>query len=737
MELSRGEKDATVYGTEPHLLSVKENDDQWIHRPPLQYDVPLDEGALPSSDSSATSYRFERYIFRAVLNALGPVIVTLFYFLILRYYLWEPAENGIIPSRPVNSRGVFFAWLILSIFVLDWAKSGLAGFEATALMKPEYAPLDGRKFMWHIDRGWGSLSSWWQVLLLTFRYVYKKIRAGKEPLEWEGPGLLWFYLAFCSFLFYAAVPLSGLSMEPTEALQLAKRAITISGTNQTTFQMQPSNAVADLASYSWRQGRPTTPDGATILYAPDGTPDVSSTFYEDMIQSDYQSRLLNNSSTLNSTITFFSGPEVSERAHGRAWGMLTSISCMPAHPYRDLQLLNVTAINNWTSPIWSATSKDYANGTSGPYTTSGMEPVHFAEGSALGLKYQYLMASDLGIFFGIARYDNETRMPVLGAIELVMWQAFDTILGHIPDETFKNMSSHPLVESSFSSRDNKTYLGYGVRCSVNSTVGAATISPVTNTFKDFKTQVASLKATRAGAQITTSSGVLALQSLVFAAFTSVYLGYEDFPKCSPTAVFCTGPVGANLATNGIPEFPPVQKAPPGSDSEVTGGLMQYPTISPERMNLAMYKLFGEITIGVMSTGPGNWTSTANETSDLGLSGLDPAHDIEQGRVPFSVVLVLLLLWAVVTVLPQLLLPGFLFERRWGEVLDGFAMFRFGAEWRESVHSLQSTELDGPGAASLSEIPGMIGDLKAGETETGFVGLSRERAELRKTYSYAR
>lgn len=737
MELSRGDKAATVYDTEPHLLSVKENDDQWIHRPPLQHDVPLDEGALPLSESSATSYRFERYIFRAVLNALGPVIVTLFYFLILRYYLWEPAENDIIPSRPVDSRGVFFAWLILSIFVLDWAKSGLAGFEATALMKPEYAPLDGRKFMWHIDRGWGSLSSWWQVLLLTFRYVLKKIRGGKRPVEWEGPGLLWFYLAFSSFLFYVVVPLSGLSMEPTEALQLAKRAITIVGTNQTTFHMQPSNSVAELASYRWRQGRPTTPEGTTILYAPDGTADVSSTFYEDIIQSDYQSRLLNNSSTLNRTITFFSGPEVSERAHGRAWGMLTSISCMPAHPYRDLQLLNVTAINNWTSPLWTTTSKDYAGGTD-PYISSGIEPMHFAEGISLGLKYQYLMASDLDIFSTGASYTNETDLPVLGAVELVMWQAFNTIVGYIPDETFKNLSSHPLVESSFSSRDNKTYLGYGVRCSVNSTVGAATISAVTNTFKDFKQQAANLRTARYGGDtITSFSGVMALQSLVYSAFTTVYLGYMGPPRCDSISVICNGPVGANLATNGAPVTTPIQKAPPGSESEYTGGFMQYPTISPERMNLAMYKLFGEIATGVMATGPGNWTSTPNATSDLGLSGLEPANDIVQGRVPYRAVLVLLLLWTVVTVLPQLLLPGFLLERRWGEVLDGFAMFRFGAEWRESVHSLQSTELDGPGTASLSEIPGMIGDLKAGETGTGFVGLSRERAELRRVYSYAR
>lgn len=99
-------------------------------------------------------------------------------------------------------------------------------------------------------------------------------------------------LDFCGFtscssvLFYAAVPLAGLSPEPGTALQLGERPVMVQGTNQSSFDIQPSNNVAELASSRWRVGRPTDPEGAAILYAPEGTADVSSTYYEDAIQSE-------------------------------------------------------------------------------------------------------------------------------------------------------------------------------------------------------------------------------------------------------------------------------------------------------------------------------------------------------------------------------------------------------------------------------------------------------------------
>lgn len=88
----------------------------------------------------------------------------------------------------------------------------------------------------------------WKVLVLALRYLRDNVKSRGRPVEWDGPGLLWLYLAFSSVLFYAAVPLVGLSLETGTALQLGKRPVMVQGTNQSTFDIQPSNNMAELAS---------------------------------------------------------------------------------------------------------------------------------------------------------------------------------------------------------------------------------------------------------------------------------------------------------------------------------------------------------------------------------------------------------------------------------------------------------------------------------------------------------
>lgn len=106
----------------------------------------------------------------------------------------------------------------------------------------------------------------------------------------------------------------------------------------------------------------------------------------------------------------------------------------------------------------------------------------------------------------------------------------------------------------------------------------------------------------------------------------------------------------------------------------------------------------------MATGPGNWT-------DPGLKGLDPITDIVPGVLPYQPVMALLALWTLLTILPQLLFPGSFFGRRWASVLDGFAMFRFGVEWRGAVKELRGRDLDSQDETSLRQVPGMVGDLE--------------------------
>lgn len=156
------------------------------------------------------------------------------------------------------------------------------------------------------------------------------------------------------------------------------------------------------------------------------------------------------------------------------------------------------------------------------------------------------------------------------------------------------------------------------------------------------------------------------------------------------------------------------------------------------MALAMHKLFGEVAIALMATGPGNWTDPA-------LKELNPITGIVPGVLPYQLIVALLALWTLLTVLPQLMAPSSFFGRRWASALDGFAMFHFGAEWRDAVHELRVGDLVSQDTTSLCDVPGMVGGLEprhvreaGGASQApGFVGLSRYMAELspNRLYTY--
>lgn len=218
------------------------------------------------------------------MNTLGPVAVTGFYFFIAIEFLRRPSVNHISPSRVLSGKGVFYAFFVLSVFVLEWAKSGLAGFEAWALMQPGLAPANANQLMWHTDRAWGSMSGLWMALLVIIDFVRHRKRKGQK---WRGPSGLWFYLACCSMIFFVAVPFAGVSMEPDISFRMSDSQIAIMGPNQSTFDTQQSVSAAQKADGRWRQGMPATPQGGTILYAPEGTRTASGAFLGDEARNIY------------------------------------------------------------------------------------------------------------------------------------------------------------------------------------------------------------------------------------------------------------------------------------------------------------------------------------------------------------------------------------------------------------------------------------------------------------------
>ena len=675
------------------------------------------------------------------MNILGPLFVTGLYAYTVFGFVRNPSVNDIVPYHFVNPKALFYAWIILSVFLLDWAKSGIAGFEAAALMKPALAPKSAMQLMWHLDRGWGSLSGWWKIVGTISKYTGDHLAAKHHGTlrRWRGPGILWFYPATSSLLFYIAVPLAGISIDPKDSFKLSKRQIIMLGVNETTFDVRTNAAVQGLASNSWRTGQPTTPKSPAIFYAKDGTRNASSTFYEDFIQDIYARDVLGQE-TADRTVTFFSGPPIAERAHGKAWGLLSSVSCSTT-ALDQLKLVgNVTGPNDWTTflgglfsgKLFTAYAND--NWTVDPMDTAGIDPVFRFADVSFGIDFQYVIATDTDGWLldgtdwapGNGHYSNTAlySLPNKGSFEVVVWQSIDT--GRTPDENFRNMSTNPLVTAF----KNGTNLCFGVQCTVESNVGFAKLDAAKRTYSNFEQRPANLShidlttAYEIGTPIMEYPGVFSLQSIVFGALSTVSMGYMGAPSCMPgTDKICNAFYGANLATGMVPTFGHLDPKALNSKYTTTGTLLQIPSISPERMTLAMYKIFGEAAAAMMSIGPANWTGE--------LHGLDPASDLVPGKIPWQIVLTLLCLWCAMTVIPQIWTFR---EPRWSSTLEAFEIFRFGAEWRDAIQQFKSNDFRDNDV--LLDMPGMIGDMTP-NAGNGFIGLTRIPAPPGRSYAKAK
>ncbi|THX19326.1 hypothetical protein D6D12_10734 [Aureobasidium pullulans] len=302
---------------------------------------------MASSAFDPPSYTMKRYIRRWIANTFGPPLVTISYLFIARYYLCVPPVNDVIDPPSISAGFIYYVWLMLSIFALDWAKSALAGFEAWALMDPRFAPRTALQLMWHTDRAWGSVSGWRKALILVCVDLCCRFSKRTARHDSKGPAGLWWFLASSSFLFYAAVPLSSLTMETRRAFKRSSRTINIVGPNEATFDTSISNVIAEQANSRWRLGNPTNPSSETVLYSPAGVGNGSNMYYwytiKDIFRQDWED--MRDPPHTGRNITFFSGPQVYERADGSAWGLLTSLSCSVNTPNdQEFKLLKVHEI---------------------------------------------------------------------------------------------------------------------------------------------------------------------------------------------------------------------------------------------------------------------------------------------------------------------------------------------------------------------------------------------------------
>ncbi len=210
-------------------------------------------------------------------------------------------------------------------------------------MHPRFATRTAMGLMWHADSKWSNALWWLRGLCsLIVSCIYRLGSVFRRRPSWtlyspSGPGALWYFLSLTTLLLFVSIPLSGITMELQDAFVLGSRQAPILGPHPASLNRKGPLAVYELVRANWRSGRPTTPGGNTILYAPAGTPRVSTSYYEDQIRS----------SKKNYKITIFAGPAVEEVVHGNAWGLEVNITCSSVA--KDaLKLISVTDFGNHT-----------------------------------------------------------------------------------------------------------------------------------------------------------------------------------------------------------------------------------------------------------------------------------------------------------------------------------------------------------------------------------------------------
>lgn len=107
-----------------------------------------------------------------------------------------------------------------------------------------------------------------------------------------------------------------------------------------------------------------------------------------------------------------------------------------------------------------------------------------------GLTYQYLMANNID-HINRDTCTNASEFPLRGRLELVIWQTYDPASSTIPDPSFKQLTTHPLVQPSLNTINNLTYHGYAISCAAQTSVGHATLSALKNTYSSFQPHPAS------------------------------------------------------------------------------------------------------------------------------------------------------------------------------------------------------------------------------------------------------
>ncbi|ODH46278.1 hypothetical protein GX48_07620 [Paracoccidioides brasiliensis] len=687
---------------------------------------PLDN--VPQPKDQPSGYKLRRFWLRTLIGVVVPPAVTGYFIFLVKYFL-ESQDEGINPLK-IGRAGANFAywsWFIIGIFGLNATKYGLVGVEAGMLMyTPSIGPKDGLQLMMHADRTWSGPTGWWKITQKVM-FLSRRRTASKQDGGGHFPSILWYILLVLSALPLIALPISGLCMEVGDGYiqntGMTSKKAEVLGRNVENFDSRETTSVLNRAFTGWSMGMPARLPGFGMMYT---RPELKRSDYDFL-------REIPNTFPPDSGIPeIFLTPQAPVPVSGTTWGLVIRYNCSSVSKISELTILNrFHEHGNNTLPKASSENNSYPLSDSvRPIDRTIAEGLVYLRDHRAGRIDNYAAVSEIAMTNAEKlRYDStfgqEYRAPGLDrdfVFEYVLYQNLDPPRPAHPDaggtdlfgqSVFDIMDmgidkSIPEIADRYNTlfdSNKKLNVVVGARCTSSSDVGIADVDGRTLSFSNFKRVDA--KAIRNA--------------------YSLDVGVKPFGAGAAELVLNTegdnpsrGKVGLQNIISSVDGRPYIDThysfVVPGyiQSKQLRNSLLQcHATYALELMydgaakydDLAQYIKFSNGSSGMSNIKFNSRSFFTHEN----LTAATPGKILTQGPLKHIwLPLYFLIPWTLVSVILTLMFSP---TPRWSDTLDGFSLFRFGADYADEVkghaeyYSTEDYEKCGP----LMDIPGLIGD----------------------------
>lgn len=569
------------------------------------------------------------------------------------------------------------------------------------------------------------------------------------------PSATWFVLAAVSVTPYIVFPLSGFTLQLTNGYSSSNSSkydepVLLVGQTQNTFLDQTLADVFSRSFSRWSTSTSSTLTSRSAYYLPSDNSTLLDRTWLQSFPNTWPDALL---------MTVFIAPQSPSIISGSVWGLESSFKCTTVSDIKDFTLLSQRN-SDGTSPRCPPITFNSSDATPeydglpdlcdfDVYTLNPIDNASLAFLNGIDSSYFPVGTMEMAVGYNKSEWESipfSNLDPV--TIEAALWQnpikmvtqdcpTLNPLLSNALGTTVKGMQKTFALDNitSILTGDDdtspKTLDAIGVRCTSRYRTGTATIDGRTGTYDSFSYEEGHSIVSATPVPIATAiprifrsevSAALNLQDMYAQSALSDTIASIplDFTTDSNMDLNPMAYIASNVSwlQNIYKSVDAFYRQPMYCDGDPssTDTWQQLQLLNSDQFTTSLVKAFKAYALEMArpAVAEGRYQSPSGAT----LFAVSPTLIISPGDVSGWPVVILLAFWA-----GSCAVLGVVFgaRRRWSETLDGFSMFRFGADFPNfNVMETRST-VHYSRCMALCDIPGQVGDARP-ETSPGYISL---------------